>query len=320
MKRSFIKLLVFLLITIAAFQSSAQFKIGDQPTLLRKAVALDAQGSNGLQGLWLPRVTDTSITGIRALNPPDGLIIYHPPSGKLFIRSNNVWVSYLSQAITTISSAGQSVAGPNVSFQTGTAAGTGNDFNITANSAANTVTLNMPDASPVVRGAVTSLPQSFGGYKTFDSGVTVNKGASITGATNYISNLKLGITSNTAAGPPVEQFLSVNSSGNVTLHSSNVTANTTTRIKSFAVGFANNEQLRPGEYAIYSFAPPAGITLSINSTVTVSPVAAMDKNFKINWARVNESLMVEISVAAGNVPNNFNPGQGMAFRVSVFEY
>src|SRR3712207_2252410 len=80
----------------------SQLKIGDQPAQLRKAVALDVQGSNGVQGMWLPRVSDTSITGIGALNPPDGLVIYHQPSGKLLLRSNNAWVTYNTSAITSI--------------------------------------------------------------------------------------------------------------------------------------------------------------------------------------------------------------------------
>lgn len=314
MKRSFIKLLVFLLVTIAAFQSSAQLKIGDQPTLLRKAVALDAQGSNGLQGLWLPRVTDTSITGIRALNPPDGLIIYHPPSGKLFIRSNNKWVSYLSQAITTISSAGQSVSGPDVSFQTGTAAGTGNDFNIAANSAANTVTLNMPDASPAVRGVITTGLQIIGGAKTFANGVTV------AGATGAVSNLTLGVNASTTPAGVSDKYLSVDTTGKITLNAVNVITSRQIRIKAYTAdldGLPSN--LNNNSVSRYTFTIP-GANLSLSSSVIVTPLHPLRQGTRIDFSRVYDANTIEMNMSTLGVSQPFTSGNTGTFNITVIEF
>jgi hypothetical protein len=231
---------IFLAIfVICTNKSFSQFKVGDQPTILNKAVSIDAQGSlDGLgyskQGLWLPRVYDTSITGIRSLNPPDGLVIYHPPSGRMFLRSNNAWVTYYTGGIASIVAGGQSLVGPNVNFLTGTA---GTDFTIAGNSATNTVTYNLPDASTLARGLINTGAQTFGGSKTFANGITVNNGAtinngtilnggtlanggvSVAGATGSSSFLALGINSATTPAAYTDRYLSVNSSGIVTLNS-----------------------------------------------------------------------------------------------------
>jgi hypothetical protein len=227
---------IFLMGVNAAF---SQLKVGDKPTIMNKAVSIDAQGSlDGLgysrQGFWLPRVYDTSITGIRALSPPDGLLIYHPPSGKIFLRSNGAWVTYFTSAIASIAAGGQTLLGPNVSFSTST---TGTDFTIAGNAAANTVTFNLPDASTTARGLVTTGAQTFGGAKTFANGITVNNGAtvnngttlnggtiangglSVVGSNTSSSFLALGVTSATTPAASTDRYLSVNSSGIVTLNS-----------------------------------------------------------------------------------------------------
>ncbi len=649
-----VKLFLFSVVTFLMFHANAQLKIGDQPTIQDKSVALDVKGSNGRQGLWLPRVSDTSITGIRALNPPNGLVIYHTPSGKLLLRSNNTWVVFLETALASITAGGTLLSGPDLIYSTSTSgtdfsitgsgstatwnlpdasatarglvntssqaflgiktfnsgvsvlgatgsasnltlgltsattaaaqttqylsvdatgkvtlnalntltsvtaggttmtgpaltyltsntgtdftisgsgntatwnlpdasatarglvntssqaflgiktfntgvsvlgatgsasnltlgltsataaaaqttkylsvdatgkitlntlntltsvtaggitmtgpaltyltSNTGTDFSITASgntatwnlpdasgtvrgvvttgaqtyagiktfssgaivsgatgatsnltlginaattpaaqttkylsvdatgnvtlnamnaitsvtaggpamtgpaltyntansgtdfsitSSGNTATWNLPDASATNRGAITTAAQTLGGLKTFGNGIVVNNGATVSGATTYKSNLTLGVTATTIAGFPTDKYLSVDSAGKVTLNAVNVTSNQTIRIKGFGLSFASNEQLPANAYAIYSFPVPAGMTLSLNATVTVSPTSAMDKNFKINWARVKDATNVEISMQAGSTPNNFNPGQGMAFVATVMEF
>ncbi len=317
MKRNTLTLFVFFLITaFGTFRSYGQLKIGDQPTITKKAVALDVQGSNGLQGLWLPRVSDTSSAGIRALNPPDGLIIYHPPSGKLFIRSNNTWVSYLSQAITAITASSQTVSGPSVTFQSGSSTGTANDFNIAANSAANTVTFNMPDASTSARGVVTTGTQTIGGSKTFSNGVTVS------GSSGSTSNLTLGITSATTPATVTDRYLSVNSAGIVTLNSVNVIAAKPVTIKNYTLMLNETPGRLPmGSSAIYTFTVPAG-TLSTNSTVHVSPILPLEAGTSINWVMVTNSNTISIGISAITGDQKFNPGLGnnSYFNITVEEF
>lgn len=312
-----------------AFYSLAQIKVGDQPTLARKAVALDVQGSNGLQGLWLPRVSDTSVAGIRSLNPPDGLVIYHPPSGKLFIRSNNAWVSYLSQAITTIAAASQSVAGPAVTFQTGNSAGIDNDFNIAANSGANTVIFNMPDASPSVRGVVATVAQTFGGAKTFANGVTVNNGSTlnngtaandgltVSGAAGSTSNLTLGITSATAAAGVGSDMLSVDAAGKVFLTTTNIEANKPTRVLNYTLTInGNGSNMGANSTYTSNSALPATANVSFPATVFISPSTALANGTTIDWATIlNNSLVANISTRAN--PQNLT---GYVFYVTIIDF
>ena len=222
------KIIFFILFMAMIINASAQLKVGDQPTIKQTSVALDVKGSNGQQGLWLPRVADTSVTGIRALNPPDGLIIYHTSSAKLFLRSNNAWVTYLPGGITTVTAGGPAMAGPALTYSTGT---TGTNFNIS--SSGNTATWNLPDASVTARGAVTTAAQTWAGTKTFANGINVNNGSvlnngttannglTVSGATTSTSNLSLGINSATAAAAATTRYLSVNAAGNVTLNTVN---------------------------------------------------------------------------------------------------
>ena len=325
MKRITARLFAFFL--VIAFRSSGQLKIGDQPTVSRKAVALDVQGSNGLQGLWIPRVTDTSVTGIRALNPPDGLIIYHPPSGKLFLRSNNSWVSYLSQAITTISSASESVAGPNVTLQTGTSAGTGNDFNIAANALSNTLTFNMPDASSSARGVVTTGAQTFGGAKTFANGVTVNSGSTlnngatvnngliVSGATGSTSNLTLGITSATPATGVGSTMLSADAAGKVFLTTTNIEANKPSRVLNYTLTIFGANLSANSTYSVNTPLPP-GANVAFPASVYISPSTALSTGTTIDWATIlNNNLVANISTRG----NSQDLG-GYVFYVTIIDF
>ncbi|RYY55188.1 MAG: hypothetical protein EOO09_11525 [Chitinophagaceae bacterium] len=75
---------------------NAQLKVGDNPTNIQKSSILELESSR--QGLLLPRLADT--TGINALNPPDGMIIYLNADNSLRLRSNNSWkkIADLSEA------------------------------------------------------------------------------------------------------------------------------------------------------------------------------------------------------------------------------
>lgn len=324
-----INICLFTFFSLLSFYSSAQLKVGDQPTLLNKAVALDVQGSNGLQGLWLPRVNDTSAAGIRALNPPDGLVIFHLPSGKLFIRSNNTWVSYLSQAITTISAVSQSVAGPAVTFQTGNSAGTVNDFNIAANSGANTVTFNMPDASPSARGVVATTAQTLGGAKTFANGVTVNNGSmlnngttandglTVSGAAGSTSNLTLGITAATTAAGVGSNMLSVNAAGKVFLTTTNIEANKPTRVLNYTLTISGNGANMGANSTFTANAPlPAAANVSFPASVFISPTTALANGTTIDWVTIlNNNLVANISTR-GNTQNL----DGYSFYVTIIDF
>lgn len=330
MKRIGVRLIVlFFPAAFAAFGASAQFKIGDQPTISRKAVALDVQGSNGLQGLWLPRVNDTSSAGIKSLNPPDGLIIYHPPSGRLLLRSNNSWISYLSQAITTISSAGQPVAGPDVTFQTGNSPGAPNDFNIVANSTANSVTFNMPDASAAARGVVTTGAQTLGGTKTFAGGVTVNNGSTlnngttanngltVSGATGSTSNLALGITSSTPAAGVGKDMLSVDATGKVFLTTTNIEANKPSRVLNYTLTInGNGSNMAANSTYTSTSILPAAANVSFPATVFISPSTALANGTTIDWATIlNNNLVANISTRAN--PQNLT---GYIFYVTIIDF
>jgi len=95
--RTFYIILSVILHSFITEQANAQFKLGDNTTTTNKAAVLDLQGSNGKQGLWLPRITDTTnATGIDGLNPPDGMLIYHVPSQTIMLRVNGYWASLLA--------------------------------------------------------------------------------------------------------------------------------------------------------------------------------------------------------------------------------
>jgi hypothetical protein len=316
------KLLVFCLLTAVISNASAQLKIGDQPTQLQKSVALDVTGSNGKQGLWLPRVPDTSIAGIRGLNPPDGLVIFHPPSGKLFLRSNNAWVAYLQDAITNINAGGTPMTGPAVTFNTGAS---GSDFNIA--STGNTATWNLPSASATARGAVTTAAQTFGGAKTFANGVTVNSGATlnngttanngltVTGVSGSTSDLKLGITSATTPTGIQKDMLSVDATGKVFLTTTNIEANKPSRVLNYTLTITG-AYLDPNSTFQVNTPLPVAAGVSFPASVYISPSTILSNGTTVDWATIlNNNLVANISTR-GNSQNLNN----YVFYVTIVDF
>jgi hypothetical protein len=305
----------------------AQLKVGDQPTVVNKSVALDVQGSNGQQGLWLPRVTDTSVAGIRALNPPDGLIIYHTPSGKLLLRSNGSWVAYTTTALTTLSAGGQNLTGPTITLQAGTSAGTGNDVNIAGNSSTNVATINIPDASATARGVVTIGSQTIAGLKTFANGVAVTSGgvtvngggASIVGATGSTSNLTLGITSATTTSTTTNTNLSVDNAGKVILAQNYVTAPSAVNIRTFtAIPAGLPVTITAASHNTFTFTFPAGTNLKTTSTVMMSPSTNLVGGCGVGWARVTSTTQIQANYFSGYSSQTF--ASGYTFYITVFEF
>lgn len=318
----------FAMLTVAV----GQIKIGDQPTVQQKSVALDVQGSNSMQGLWLPRVSDTSVAGIRALNPPNGLVIYHTPSGNILLRANNAWVTYLTTAITSITTNSQTITGPGITMQTGTAAGTGNDFNIAANTATNTITYNLPDASTNVRGVVATGAQTFGGAKTFANGVTVNNGSTlnngttanggltVSGATGSTTNLTLGVTSATTGGAVTDKYLSVDAAGVITLNKISVITNNQLTIKSFTAeldGLPKN--LNNNSVDRFTITVP-GANFSTTSTVVITPATTLRLGTRIDFARVFDATTIEINMSTLSTSQPFTSGNSGVFHIMVTEF
>jgi hypothetical protein len=164
MKKTYV-LLQFILLLLLVSNVKAQLQLGDQPTSVQKSVILDLQGSNGRQGVWLPRISDTTnATGIDALNPPDGVLIYHTPSSQVMVRKNGYWMSL--QVTTKVGSTTSSNS--LIEFQLGTAAGASKDLNLSLNSVTGVITLNVPDAAVDTRGVMNTGAQTFGGVKTFN--------------------------------------------------------------------------------------------------------------------------------------------------------
>jgi hypothetical protein len=280
---------------------SQQLKLGDQPTVGNKAVVLNVQGSNNMQGLWLPRVSDTSITGIRSLNPPDGLIIYHTPFGKLFLRSNSSWITYTtSSAVSSITSGGQSLIGPAVTFQTGSS---GSDYNIVADNTNNTVTYNLPDASASARGAVTANAQTFGGVKTFSNGAVV------AGATGSVSNLQLGITSSTTPGTLGNNVLSVNRAGNIVL---------APIYKNFQVSTSSAVTIAQSSSTTFTFNITGANLKTTGSTVIVTPSTTLAGGCGVGWAVVTSATQIQASYFSGYTSQSFPVGY--KFYITVIEF
>lgn len=301
---------------------SGQLKVGNQPTVISKSVSIDAQGVSGLQGFWLPRVTDTSIAGIRSLNPPDGIVIYHPPSGKLFLRANNAWVSYYSSAIDRITAGGQTQIGPAVTFNTGV---TGTDFNIT--SASNTIAFNMPDAGAAARGVVSTGVQTFAGAKTFANGITVNNGSTlnngttanngltVSGTTGTTSNLTLGITSATTPSGISTNMLAVDAAGKVFLTTTNVEANKPSRILNYTLTIYGANVAANSTYTVNT-PLPAAANVSFPATVYISPSTALSNGTTVDWATIlNNNLVANISTRANS--QNFT---NYIFYVTIVDF
>jgi hypothetical protein len=200
MKKTYV-LLQFIILLLLVSDVNAQLKLGDQPTSVQKSVILDLQGSNGRQGLWLPRISDTTdATGIDALNPPDGVMIFFEPAQQIYIRTNGYWRKTLpTTGIYTISHSSGTVDGIDVIVATGTAAGTGKDFNISVNSATETITFNLPDAAVDTRGVVSIGSQTFSGSKTFSDTLTARLTPPASTGAAYTAPLKLKAGTNLAS-------------------------------------------------------------------------------------------------------------------------
>jgi len=311
------------ILTIVVLNTSAQLKIGDQPTVHEKSVALDVKGGEGKQGLWLSRVPDTSVTGIRAFNPPDGLIIYHPPSGKIFFRSNNAWKEYLKNGILSIKTPSGTMTGPALANSMGNS---GFDFNIM--SSANTSVWNIRSASPTVRGVMNNISQRFDGTKTFNDGSTFNTGSTLNGGTNANegltlngatgsnSTLTLGVTSATPGAAMTDYVLSADTIGNVIMTSQQ-------RIKTFSNVALDGAPapLTSGNTVVLSIVIP-GAGLLNNFRIHVSPVGSgLKEGTSINWVRVFNSDTIKLAFRAFNSTETFTQADGtdMRFNVTIFE-
>lgn len=317
------QLLFIILIVGVIKQTTAQLKIGDQPTITEKSVALDVAGSNGQQGLWLPRVADTSVSGIRAFNPPNGLILYHTPSGKIILRSNNAWVTTPDNFIESITVGATTMTGPAITYNTGTA---GTDFGISVSG--NTATWNLPDASTSARGAVTNGTQTFGGAKTFENGLTVNNGTTlnggttanggltVSGATGNNSNLTLGITSATTPAAPNGRSLSVDASGGVIVTRNPIIKTYSSILKEAPL------TLNSGSSQILSFELPAA-NLPLLSTVYLSPSEpGINDGTSINWIRVKNATTIEVAFTAYSANEIFKNQSGaeITWNITVVEH
>ena len=102
----FLKAALTCCLLAAGFTAGAQFKVGNNPTVIDPAAALQIESSN--QGVLLPRINDTAVSPLSAA--PDGTIIYFTdsvspsvktgPAAGLYVRRNNVW-----QRMETVGSA-----------------------------------------------------------------------------------------------------------------------------------------------------------------------------------------------------------------------
>ncbi len=319
MKRNLLYLFIFLL---SITKLDAQMKIGDQPTIQQKSVALDVKGSNDKQGLWLPRVSDTSNAGINGLNPPNGMLIFFTPTQNVMIRRNNSWVS-LVKTDTTVNNIFVNgvtrVTGPDVSLKVGNNPGTTNDLNLQGSNSLKEITINLPDASTTARGVITTGAQSLAGTKTLSNGIVVNNGStlnsgtiandglSVTGATTNVSNLTLGVTSATTPATQTDRYLSVNASGNVTLNSLNaITSVTAGGLTMTGPGLTYNTGSTGTDFNLSSTGNtttwnlPSASTTARGAVTTAAQTFAGLKTFS-NGATVNNSLTV--SGATTNTSN-----------------
>ncbi len=174
---------------------------------------IDTLGHGGFMAVRTKAIRDN----ITIQRRKEGMLVYVLETDSLYqlrgpVTGNN-WVQFklMASAVNTIN--------------TGTS---GNDVNSAISPDGNTLTLNIPDASPTARGVVTTATQTFGGNKIFNSGVTVDG----VGSSSYKGKLKLGINSSMASPGfggfanegPVERtarrnskYLVVNDQGEVTL-------------------------------------------------------------------------------------------------------
>lgn len=137
---------------------------------------IDTLGHGGFMAVRTKAIRDN----ITIQRRKEGMLVYVLETDSLYqlrgpVTGNN-WVQFklMASAVNTIN--------------TGTS---GNDVNSAISPDGNTLTLNIPDASPTARGVVTTATQTFGGNKIFNDGVSVDG----VGSYNYKGRLKLGINS-----------------------------------------------------------------------------------------------------------------------------
>jgi predicted heme/steroid binding protein len=293
MKKTYFLLLSVLLLLLVD-DVKAQLKLGDQPTSIQKSVILDLQGSNGRQGVWLPRITDTTnATGIDALNPPDGVLIYHTPSAQVMIRKNGFWSSLQTTTKVGSTTSTHSI----IEFQLGTAAGTSKDVNYSLNSSTGVITLNMPDAAVDTRGIVSIGSQTFGGLKTFNDGLTSLSTTTISGASSNASNLYLGVTSATTPGTTTDRFLSVDNSGRVVL-SQGLPSTRTMTINGTSYDLSANRTWNVG--TVTSLTGGYGLN---GGTITSSGTLSLDTTAISTRAWRQKGIDSVVALINGYVPN-----------------
>jgi hypothetical protein len=141
---------------------------------------IDTLGHGGFMAVRTKAIRDN----ITIQRRKEGMLVYVLETDSLYqlrgpVTGNN-WVQFklMASAVNTIN--------------TGTS---GNDVNSAISPDGNTLTLNIPDASPTARGVVTTATQTFGGNKIFNDGVSVDG----LGSTSYKGKLKLGINSTMSA-------------------------------------------------------------------------------------------------------------------------
>lgn len=66
----------------------AQLKLGSNPAVINKSSILELESDR--QGLWLPRISDTTLTTLSTA--PDGMIIYFTSDNSLRLRKGGYWI------------------------------------------------------------------------------------------------------------------------------------------------------------------------------------------------------------------------------------
>lgn len=88
---------VILLVLLNNATYSQQLRLGNVSHGFTKSAVLELQSEK--QGLLFPRIADTAL--INALNPPDGMVIYHTSLKQLLVRSNGYWNRMMTSVDTT---------------------------------------------------------------------------------------------------------------------------------------------------------------------------------------------------------------------------
>ncbi len=151
-------------------------------------------GSTGAVSLGISNLNDATITT--------------PANNQLLQYNGTKWVNttptYISSAITNLNG----LATASQTFAVGTAAGTGNSFNIASSGTVHT--FNLPDASATVRGVITTGAQTIAGAKTFSGNTSISGTLAVAGA----STLTGSVTASTlGSGASTDSIVTANASG-----------------------------------------------------------------------------------------------------------